>query len=159
MGPATVLVVLGIELDSVSQIAHLPAEKLSALKDLISFWLSRKCCNRRELESHIGHLLHAAKVVWPGRTFLRRMIDSCAASARGITQFASLRSFTWTCAGGTSSCYSGTGLAFGSFQVCPRKLTWSLFRCGRIIGLWSVLKGLLVCGATAAFSAAAVYRI
>ena len=32
-------------------------------------------CNRRELESLIGHLHHAAKVVWPGRTFLRRMID------------------------------------------------------------------------------------
>ena len=66
VGPATVLVVLGIELDSVSQIARLPAEKLSALKDLISSWLPRKCCNRRELESLIGHLHHAAKVVWPG---------------------------------------------------------------------------------------------
>ena len=28
-----------------------------------------------QLESLIGHLHHAAKVVWPGRTFLRRMID------------------------------------------------------------------------------------
>ena len=27
------------------------------------------------MESLIGHLHHAAKVVWPGRTFLRRMID------------------------------------------------------------------------------------
>lgn len=75
VGPAMVLVVLGIELDSVSQIARLPAEKLSALKDLISSWLPCKCCNRRELGSLIGHLHHAAKVVWPGRTFLRRMID------------------------------------------------------------------------------------
>ena len=74
-GPATVLVVLGIELDSVSQIARLPSEKLSALQDLISSWLPRKSCNRRDLESLIGHLHHAAKVVWPGRTFLRRMID------------------------------------------------------------------------------------
>ena len=74
-GAATVLVVLGIELDSVSQIARLPSEKLSALQDLISSWLPRKSCNRRNLESLIGHLHHAAKVVWPGRTFLRRMID------------------------------------------------------------------------------------
>ena len=29
----------------------------------------------RELESLIGHLHRAAKVVWPGRTFFRRMID------------------------------------------------------------------------------------
>ena len=27
------------------------------------------------MEYLIGHLHHAAKVVWPGRTFLRRMID------------------------------------------------------------------------------------
>ncbi len=73
--PATVLVVLGIELDSISQIARLAAEKLSALKDLIRSWLPRKYYNRCELESLIGHLHHAAKVVWPGRTFLRRMID------------------------------------------------------------------------------------
>ena len=75
VGPSTVLVVLGIELDSVNQVARLPAQKLSTLKQLISSWLPRKWCNRQELESLIGHLHHAAKVVWPGRTFLRRMID------------------------------------------------------------------------------------
>ena len=75
VGPSTVLVVLGIELDSVNQEARLPAQKLSALKELISSWLPRKWCNRQDLESLIGHLHHAAKVVWPGRTFLRRMID------------------------------------------------------------------------------------
>ena len=37
--------------------------------------LPHKCCNRCELESLIGHLLHADKVVWPSRTFLRRTID------------------------------------------------------------------------------------
>ena len=75
VGPSTVLVGLGIELDSVNQVARLLAQKLSALKELISSWLLRKWCNRQELESLIGHLHHAAKVVWPGRTFLRHMID------------------------------------------------------------------------------------
>ena len=73
--PAPVLTILGIELDSVNQVAHLPAEKLEALRELIASWLARRWCNRRELESLIGHLHHAAKVVWPGRTFLHRMID------------------------------------------------------------------------------------
>ena len=54
-GPATVLVILGIELDSVNQVAHLPAEKLLALQGLISWWLPHKWCNRHELESLIGH--------------------------------------------------------------------------------------------------------
>ena len=75
MGPSTVLVVLGLELDSVNQVAHLPAEKLSALKELITSWLTRKWYNRQDLESPIGHLHQAAKVGWPGRTFLRCMID------------------------------------------------------------------------------------
>ena len=33
-------VVLGIELDSVSQVARLPGEKLLALKELITLWLT-----------------------------------------------------------------------------------------------------------------------
>lgn len=74
-GPISYLTILGIELDSVNQVAQLPADKLLALQNLIVSWLPRKWCNRQELESLIGHLHHVAKVVWPGRTFLRRMID------------------------------------------------------------------------------------
>lgn len=75
VGPASTLVVLGIELDSINQIARLPAEKLLNLQQLLHRWRSRRWCNKQELESLIGHLHHAAKVVWPGRTFIRRMID------------------------------------------------------------------------------------
>lgn len=74
-GPATTLVVLGIELDSVNQIARLPQEKMSNLRSLLNSWLKRRWCRRNELESIIGHFQHAAKVVWPGRTFIRRMIN------------------------------------------------------------------------------------
>ena len=75
MGPTPLLTMLGIELDSLAQVAHLPADKLQVLQDLIRSWLPCKWCFRQELESLIGHLHHAAKIVWPGRTFLRRMID------------------------------------------------------------------------------------
>ena len=51
VGPAPVLTVLGIELDSVNQVAHLPTEKLHALWELIASWLARTWCNRQELES------------------------------------------------------------------------------------------------------------
>ena len=63
VGPSAVLVVLGIELDSFTQIARLPAKKFSTLRDLITSWLSRKWCNRQELESLIGHLHHVASSV------------------------------------------------------------------------------------------------
>lgn len=69
VGPTPLLTVLGIELDSLAQVARLCADKMHVLRDLIRLWLPRKWCYRRELESLIGHLHHAAKVVWPGRTF------------------------------------------------------------------------------------------
>jgi len=67
VGPATSMTILGIELDSVNQVARLPEDKLLALRD--------RRCRKWELESLIGHLHHAAKVVWPGRAFLHRFID------------------------------------------------------------------------------------
>ena len=74
-GPTTCLTVLGIELDSVNQIARLPQSKLASLKLLLNQWASKKWCTLKELQSLIGHLHHACKVLWSGRTFIRRMID------------------------------------------------------------------------------------
>ena len=75
LGPASCMVILGIELDTAAQIARLPADKFSALQVALSHWSSRKCCTKKDLQSLIGRLHHACMVVWPGRTFLRRMID------------------------------------------------------------------------------------
>ena len=74
-GPATCLVFLGIELNSVTQTARLPADKFARIVALLRTWSTKRTCHRQELESLIGHLHHACKVVRPGRTFLRRMID------------------------------------------------------------------------------------
>ena len=41
---------------------------------MICSWRSHRWCSQGQLESLIGHLQHA-KVVWPGCTFLRHMID------------------------------------------------------------------------------------
>ena len=75
LGPASCMVILGIELDTAAQIAHLPAEKFSALQEALSHWSACKCCTKKELQSLVGRLHDACMVVWPGRTFLRRMID------------------------------------------------------------------------------------
>ena len=37
----------------------------------MSSWSTRKSCRRKDLESLLGHLSHAATVVRPGRTFIR----------------------------------------------------------------------------------------
>ena len=38
MGPSAVMTVLGIELDSVAQVARLPDDKLLALQDMVHSW-------------------------------------------------------------------------------------------------------------------------
>ena len=75
-GPAQTLTFLGIEIDTVHRVARLPADKLAALLALVHSWHDRSSCTRRELLSLIGHLSFAAKVVKPGRLFLRRLIDT-----------------------------------------------------------------------------------
>ncbi len=74
-GPATCLVVLGIEIDTMAGQLRLPLDKLQRLKALLSSWQHKKYCFRKELESLVGLLNHACKVIRPGRSFLRRMID------------------------------------------------------------------------------------
>ena len=74
-GPTTALIFLGVELDREAAVLRLPQEKLHHLKGLITSWAGRKSCSKRELLSLIGQVQHACRVVWPGRTFLHRMID------------------------------------------------------------------------------------
>ena len=74
-GPTTCLTFLGIEVDTMASQLRLPTDKLQRLKTLLADWGDRKACARKELESLIGLLNHACKVVRAGRSFLRRMID------------------------------------------------------------------------------------
>ena len=74
-GPATVLTFLGIEIDTGAGVLRLPPDKLHRLQSLIVTWTGRRSCSKRELLSLVGQLQHACRVVRPGRTFLRRMID------------------------------------------------------------------------------------
>ena len=55
---------------------RLPDAKVTELQQLLVLWSSRKAGKKRELLSLIGKLSHTAKIVVPGRIFLRRMIDT-----------------------------------------------------------------------------------
>ena len=74
-GPACALTFLGICIDTVAEEIRLPEEKLARLGSLVRQWRGKKACLKRELLSLIGQLQHACRVVKPGRSFLRRMID------------------------------------------------------------------------------------
>ena len=70
-GPETSLTFLGIEIDTIRLQLSLPMEKVQCLQDLLFRWRSRKAYTKKELESLLGHLCHAATVIRPGRVFLR----------------------------------------------------------------------------------------
>ena len=55
--------------------ARLPQDKLSELQTIITSWVGKKFCTRKELESLVGKLSHACAVVDLGRTFLQRLIN------------------------------------------------------------------------------------
>ena len=75
VGPATSIIFLGVNLDSCNLQLSLLEEKLRDLKALIQSWVGRKVTTARDLKSLVGKLENACKVVCPGRSFPRRMID------------------------------------------------------------------------------------
>ena len=75
LGPASLLSILGIELDTFKMRARLPPDKLTALmEDLNNFSLlhsSTHICTKRQLLSLIGKLAFACKVIPASRIFLQ----------------------------------------------------------------------------------------
>ena len=74
-GPVSRLTFLGIKIDTQEMTLSLPEEKQTRILGLVLSWRSKQTASKRELQSLIGHLSHAAMVVLPGRMFLRQMID------------------------------------------------------------------------------------
>jgi hypothetical protein len=73
-GPASSLVFLGIVINTVEGTLSLPEEKLTRIHTALDQWGQKRFCRRRELESLLGLLHHAVKVIPPGRSFLQRML-------------------------------------------------------------------------------------
>ena len=77
-GPATVLEFLGTLLDTVRMEARLPDDKLIRLRSAVAEWLDKRKATKQQILSLVGILQHAAKVVRPGRIFVRRMYSFAA---------------------------------------------------------------------------------
>ena len=63
-GPSTAVTFFGIMVNTFLFQLRLPPEKVTWLKTLVEEWSRRCSCTRRELESFVGHLAHAATVVY-----------------------------------------------------------------------------------------------
>ena len=67
---------LGKEFDSYLMQAKLPPHKLARARNTAKYLLNRATISHQELESAVGFLPFAAKIVIPGRAFLRRLFDA-----------------------------------------------------------------------------------
>ena len=72
-GPSTQVSFLGFLIDTQAFQLRLPEDKLARLKELVRDWRGRRTCTRKQMESLLGQLSHAATAVRPGRLFLRQL--------------------------------------------------------------------------------------
>ena len=72
-GPETSLAFLGITLDVPHFLAKLPDDKLRTCHGLIQRAVAQRNITQKGLQSILGHLNFACRVVVPGRAFLRRI--------------------------------------------------------------------------------------
>ena len=82
-GPWSHLTFLGLELDLVALEMRLPQDKLLELLQVMSLWSGRRSC-RKELESLVGKLSYASRVIQPGRTFLRQLFEVVKGTRRSF---------------------------------------------------------------------------
>jgi len=75
IGPTTQIQFMGILIDSEAQMCQLPADKLDRLKAELISWQLKKKASLKELQSLLGSLSFACRVIRPGRTFLRSIIE------------------------------------------------------------------------------------
>ena len=73
--PCQQLTFLGILIDTVSLRLSLPSNKLDLLQSEIKAFMLKKRASKRQLQQLAGRLNWACKVVFGGRTFLRRVLN------------------------------------------------------------------------------------
>ena len=73
-GPSQVIQFMGIIVDSGKMEARLPEDKVERIKSALSNFQSRRSATLQELQSLIGTLNFACKVIAPGRPLLQRII-------------------------------------------------------------------------------------
>ena len=75
-GPTTVIVFLGLELDSDLMVVRIPSHKVAEVIQKIQNILSKDKCELRVMQSLIGSLNFCCRAIPAGRPFCRRLINS-----------------------------------------------------------------------------------
>ena len=134
-GPASILVFLGILIDTHRFELRLPAEKLAHLQSVLRQWTEKKSCTRRDLGTLLGHLSHAA-------TVSSKAVHSCCSCFHCCPWIGHLITYSPQC-----RCTSRHAMV----EYIPARLEWYLLfpnfhplygsdiRCVEILRLWCIL--------------------
>ena len=76
IGPTTVLVFLGLELDSRTMTIRIPLHKINELRQILLTLLDKRKITLKELQSLVGKLNFFGQAVRSSRAFLRRFYDA-----------------------------------------------------------------------------------
>ena len=90
-GPGTCLTFLGIELDAVQLEMRLAREKLLDFQKAMQSWLGKWTYRKKEMESLVGKLSHASKVIQLGKTFLRQLFEVIGGARKSFHHIADQR--------------------------------------------------------------------
>ena len=123
-GPSSSLTFLGILLDTTTFELHLPDDKLTRLQEALQQWSRKRSCTKKELESFLGHLSHAATVIPQGRVFLRQLFTLLTLNRQPNSISASTSERGQTSSGGRCSYRGGTA---GNFSL-RYPLHWRSFQ-------------------------------
>lgn len=74
--PSTVIVFLGLEIDSSQMLIRIPQHKIAELKSLILLYITRKKITLRDLQSLAGKFCFFGQAIRSSRAFLRRFYDA-----------------------------------------------------------------------------------
>ena len=76
VGPTTLLVFLGLELDSVIMSIRIPIQKIEELQSLLTGVLGKQKITLKDLQSLVGKLCFFCQAIRASRAFLRRFYDA-----------------------------------------------------------------------------------
>lgn len=82
-GPDTVMIFLGITLDTNRMLASLPQDKIDRIRGILTEIKDKRSITKRKLLSVLGHLNFASRVIIPGRSFVSYLL-SLASSVKEL---------------------------------------------------------------------------
>lgn len=73
--PSTKMVFIGILFDTENLTISIDENRLSEIIDLVTVWLDKCSCSKKELQSLLGKLNYVSQCVRPGRLFVSRLLN------------------------------------------------------------------------------------